>query len=411
MYVEKLVCSRCGETHHPEEKVFFCSRMDGRLDIYYDYDSIADVLTKDLIERRKNGIWRYRELLPTNKELYLGEGGTPLIKARNLSEELHVDIYLKDETRNPTWSFKDRPISVGVAKGVEFNVKVAVTASSGNAAASLAAFSAKAGIKAVAFVPHFSSLGKVAQLIMYGAEVVRLRWAGSEDPTVKMMREMALKYGWYPVPSFGPFNPYQFEGNKTISYEIAEQLSWSSPDWVIIPVGGGGLLAGSWKGFKEFKHLDLIRSTPRIAAIQPEGNSPLVRAFKQGKKPFEIEPWGEPHTIATGLEDPYPWDGDAALTAIRESEGTAISVSDEEILESQKLLARKEGIFAEPSGVASLAGMIKLVKEGVIERGDKTVVLITGGGLKDMDVVLERVEIPPVIEPDVNTVLRYLGST
>jgi len=409
MYVEKLVCSRCGEVHYPDERTFFCSKMDGRLDIYYDYDSISNVLTKDLIERRRNGIWRYKELLPTREEIYLGEGGTPLIKARNLSEELHVEIYLKDETRNPTWSFKDRPIAVGVAKGMEFGVEIAVTASSGNAAASLAAFSAKAGIKAVAFVPHFSGLGKVAQLMMYGARVVRLRWIGKEDPTVKMMREMALRYGWYPVPSFGPFNPYQFEGNKTISYEIAEQLGWTSPDWIMIPVGGGGLLAGSWKGFKEFKELGFISSLPKIAAVQPDGNAPLVRAFKQGKGPFEIEPWGEPHTIATGLEDPYPWDGDAALTAIRESRGTAVSVSDEEILKSQRLLAKREGIFAEPSGVASLAGMIKLVEEGFIDRGDKVAVLVTGGGLKDMDVILEKVEIPPVMEPDVNSVMSYLG--
>lgn len=198
-------------------------------------------------------------------------------------------------------------------------------------------------------------------------------------------------------------------GNKTISYEIAEQLGWTSPDWIMIPVGGGGLLAGSWKGFKEFKELGFISSLPKIAAVQPDGNAPLVRAFKQGKGPFEIEPWGEPHTIATGLEDPYPWDGDAALTAIRESRGTAVSVSDEEILKSQRLLAKREGIFAEPSGVASLAGMIKLVEEGFIDRGDKVAVLVTGGGLKDMDVILEKVEIPPVMEPDVNSVMSYLG--
>jgi len=414
MYVTKLVCARCGEEHTPDERVYFCSKMDGRLDIYYDYDAIADVLTREELELRPSGTWRYRELLPIKKEtpvVDLGEGGTPLIKATRLADRLGFrNLYLKDETRNPTWSFKDRPMAVGVAKAIEFGIKTAVTASSGNAAAALAAFAAKAGIDVVTFVPHFAGLGKVAQLQLYGAKVVRLKWETEEDPTVKMMVEMVKKHGWYPCPSFGPFNPYQFEGNKTMAYEILEQLGWRAPDWVMIPVGGGGLLAGNWKGFKEFKLLDFVGDTPKIAAVQSTGCAPLVRAYQQGKGPFEIEPWGKPDTIATGLEDPFPWDGDAALTAIRESGGTAVAVTNEEILEALRLLAKYEGIFAEPSGVASLAGLIKLKAEGVIDPTDLVVVEITGSGLKDPDVVVEAVGTPPVIEPTVDAVESYLSS-
>jgi len=412
MFVEKLKCARCGEEHDPDEKVFYCSKLDGRLDIYYDYDAISSVLTKDELVRRKGGTWKYRELLPIKegtRVVDLGEGNTPLIKCEDLGRAIGLrNLYAKDETRNPTWSFKDRPMSVGVAKGIEFGVKTAVIASSGNAAAALAAFCAKANIDCVTFVPHFAGAGKVAQLMLYGAKVVRLRWGEEEDPTVKMMLETSRKYGWYPCPSFGPFNPYQFEGNKTMAYEVCEQLNWEAPDWLFIPVGSGGLLAGNWKGFKEFKNLGFMSSLPKIVAVQSTGCAPLVRAHEQGKGPFEIEPWGKPETIATGLEDPFPWDGDAALRAIRESEGTAVSVTNEEILEAQKMLAKEEGIFAEPSGVASLAGLIKLLKRGVVDSGDLVVVEITGSGLKDPEVVSEHMGLPPVIEPKIEVVDSYL---
>jgi threonine synthase len=185
-------------------------------------------------------------------------------------------------------------------------------------------------------------------------------------------------------------------------------LNWEVPDWLFIPVGGGGLLAGNWKGFKEFETLGFISSLPKIVAVQSTGCAPLVRAYEQGRDPFDIEPWGKPETIATGLEDPFPWDGDAALRAIRESRGTAVSVTNEEILEAQKLLAKEEGIFAEPSGVASLAGLMKLLDEGIIGSGDLVVVEITGSGLKDPDVISEHLGLPPVIEPRIEVVDSYL---
>ena len=413
MFVEKLTCARCGEEHPPEERVCHCSNLDGRLDIFYDYDSVADILSKGVLEGRRRGTWKYRELLPIKREtevVDLGEGGTPLLKCDDLGRVLGLpNLYAKDETRNPTSSFKDRPMSVAVAKGIEFGVKRAVVASSGNAAAALAAFSAKADMECFAFVPHFAGMGKIAQLTLFGAHVIRLRWEQKEDPTVKMMLEMSRRYGWYMSPSFGTFNPYQFEGNKTMAYEICEQLGWNPPDWIFIPVGGGGLLGGNWKGFKEYEELGLVEGLPRVAAVQSTGCAPLVRAYEQGSDPFEIEPWGKPETVATGLEDPFPWDGDAALLAIRESGGTAVAVPNEKILEAQGLLAKEEGLFAEPSGAASLAGLIKLKEEGEVDPGDLVVFEVTGSGLKDPDVVIESIGPPPVIEPEVENIKKFLG--
>lgn len=404
-FVTKLKCAKCGEEHRPEEKVLLCSKADdGRLDIFYDYEKMAKAITKDKLETRK-GFWKYFELLPIDDRkniITLGEGNTPLLKTQKLGKRLGLtSLYIKDETRNPTASFKDRPMVVGISKAVEFGAKVIVCASSGNAAAAASAYSAKAGLKCFTFVPEHASVGKIAQLILYGSHVLRFKRINlDEDPTVKMLKLVYEKYGWYTCPSFGPFNPYQAEGPKTMAYEIVEQLGWKSPDWVFIPVGGGGLLAGNWKGFKEFHGLGFVSNLPKIAAIQADGCAPLVRAFKQNKEPFSIETWSNPSTVATGLADPLPWDGDAALMAIRESGGNAESVSDPEILAAQKLLAQSEGIFAEPSGVTSLAGLIRAVENGMVDKGETVVVEVTGSGLKDPSVVLKELKEPLLIEPD-----------
>ena len=412
-YVKYLKCSRCGKVYYLDQKPIVCENKDlGRLDIYYDYEKVKEVFSKHILKGRRFYMWRYRELMPVREDkniVTLGEGGTPLIKAKRLAEELKVkNLYLKDETRNPTGSFKDRGMSVAVSMAVEFGYKVTVTASSGNAAAALAAYSAKAGLETYAFVIEEAGYGKVAQLLFYGAKVFRVKGLGKEDPTVKMMKLTYEKYGWYPSPSFGPFNPYQIEGPKTISYEVVEQLNWNIPDWVMVPVGAAALLTSVWKGFRDFKELGFIDNLPRLAAIQSTGNPPFVRAWKEKAEPFKIKPWPKPETIATGLEDPYPWDHDGGLKALQETNGVAEEVSDELILKAMKMLAKYEGIFAEPSGVASLAGYMKLLEEGIIDRGDTVVVLITGHGLKDPDIVKKVSGDAPKIEPKLEDFERAL---
>jgi threonine synthase len=391
--------------------VFTCKEDEGRLDIEYDYDSIATKISREVLELRRGGLWKYHELLPIENEgniITLGEVQTPLIRCKNLGKILGMrSLYLKDETKNPTASFKDRPMTVGVSKAVELGFDTTASASSGNAAAALAAYSARAGLACYTFVPEMASHGKIAQLTMFGANVVRLRGLESGvDPTVTMLRLVCKRFGWYPCPSFALFNPYQAEGPKTMSYEIAEQLGWTTPDWVFAGVGSGALLAGNWKGYEELKRLRFVKSHPRMVAVQSTGCAPVVRAFKEKMDPHKIVPWEHPDSVATGLMDPLPWDGDAALQALHDSSGTVAEVTNEEILDAQRTLAKTEGIFAEPSGVAVLAGLKTLRNQGMIAGDDCIVLEITGSGLKDLNVI-GSVD-APLIDPDIGALQRVL---
>ncbi len=415
MFIELLKCIKCGRKHKPARALYNCKKCGGKLEILYDYDAVADKIDKKTLAKRAAGVWKYLELLPiTNakKIVTLGEGGTPLLEVRNLARKLRMKhLWLKDETRNPTASFKDRPMSVGISKAIEFGAKAVVTASSGNAAIALGAYSAKAGIDCYAFVPAEISAAKLAQLSIYGAHVIKAAPKGVGDPAYELMRMACERYGWHPIPSCGLFNPYQPEGSKTISYEVCEQLGWRVPDWVMMPTGAGTLLSGNAKGYFEFKRLGFIKEIPRLAAIQAEGCAPLVKGFKENTQPYEIPTWENPQTVAGGLADPYPWDADTAIPAIKKSKGAAETVSDEEILSAEKLLAKIEGVFAEPSGAAGLAGLIKLLKAGVIDRQDVVVVEITGGGLKDQKTAMQLVREPPTIEPELKQLERLIRAT
>jgi len=412
MFVRALKCLRCGKRHAPAKGLYVCKKCGGKLEILYDYDAISEKISKKELSRRPPGVWKYVEFLPIadpKNIVTLGEGGTPLIEAKKLAREFGMKrLWLKDETRNPTSSFKDRPMSVGVSKAVEFGAKVVVTASSGNAAIALAAYSAKAEIECYAFVPAGVPSPKLAQLSIYGAHVMRAKPKGIGDPSYKLMRMAHERYGWHPVPSCGVFNPYHPEGSKTMSYEICEQLGWRVPDWVVVPTGAGTLLSGNAKGYLEFKRLGFINRMPRLAAIQAEGCAPIVKAFKKGTPPYKISTWKNPRTVAGGLVDPYPWDADTAIPAIKTSKGTAEVVSDEEILAAEKLLAETEGIFAEPSGAAGLAGLKKLLNVGLVDRSDVVVVEVTGGGLKDQKTATQLVKEPPTIEPELDQLERLI---
>lgn len=415
-FVEYLRCSRCGRIYRLAEKPIMCVNRDlGRLDIVYDYEAIKESISRDMLGKRPFNMWRYFEFLPVSDRRYvvsLGEGGTPLIRANRLAEALGLkNLYIKDETRMPTGSFKDRCMSVSISMAVELGFKRAVIASSGNAAAALAAYAARAGIDVIAFVPDFTAYGKIAQLLFYGAKVVKVRWAEAEDPTVKMMRILVEKYGFYPSPSFGPFNPYQIEGPKTIAFEVIEQLNWSIPSQVFIPTGAASLLTGFYNGFKDFNEVGWLSGYPRIVAVQSTGNAPFVRAWMERQDPMNIRPWERaPKTIATGLEDTFPWDGDAGLRALYKTNGYGVAVDDDLIIKAMKMLASYEGIFAEPSGAAGLAGLIKALEDGRIDRDETVVVLVTGHGLKDPDIVRKTAGDAPVINPDEHELKSVIRS-
>ena len=397
-FVERLVCSKCGTKYEPSENPVMCRNRDlGRLDVVYDYDRVAGSFDrKALASRKSRDIWRYEELLPVSAEfaVRLGEGGTPQVRARRLGEKLGLEsLSLKDDTRNPTASFKDRAMAVGSAKAVQLKKRDVAIASSGNAGASLAAYSAAAGMKCHAFVPPEAAAGKIAQLLLYGAAITRCRQVKEgEDATVQAMLEAVEKFGYYPCPSFGPFNPYQVEGPKTMVYELYEQRDWGAVDVLLVPTGSGCLLTGIWKGLQDLKRLDLIKTYPRLVAVQPTGNRALVEAMQKGTPLDELTPEPYPESVAGGLLDPYPWDGDAALMGVRKTGGAGVSVNDREILRSVRELAAYEGVFAEPSGAAGLAGLEKLLSEGGIGRDEEVVVLVTGSGLKEPDRIIEMFE-------------------
>lgn len=341
-----------------------------------------------------------------------GEGGTPLIASKRLGKEwMMKNLSFKIETVNPSGSFKDRPICVGVSKALEDGVKTVSAASSGNAAASMSTYAARAGLQAVVFVPEDAPKGKLIHLRTLGAKVFRVKKVqDGVDPTTTLLLAACEEFGWTPSPSFGPFNCFQFEGTKSLGFEIAEQTGWNPPDWILFPTGSGGLMAGTMKGFWEFQQMGLIDHLPRPVVVQPEGCAPIVRAFKEDQEPLKITPWDSNETVAGGLADPFPWDGDAALKYLKLAKGEVIAVSDRAIEESLVLLGKLEGVFAEPSGVAALAGLKILVDQGTIDKSDRVVVPITGSGFKDLATPDRLTPDVKLIQPETSALKKALEN-
>jgi threonine synthase len=371
----------------PEMMVCGCKLCGGRIDVLYDYHKARETLVKRDNTIGKISLWMYHELLPIvdkAKRVSLDEGGTPLLHCRALGSKLDLKkLYVKDETRNPTGSFKDRCSAVSLSKAKESSVEIVAIASSGNAAASACAYSAKASIPCYVFVPASVDLGKLSQANIYGGRVVRVD--GTVDDCFSLAKAASEKYGWINVTTTSQTNPYSTQGSKTTAFEICLQLGWEAPDWLVVPFGGGANLYGHWLGFEEFQKLSFIDRLPRLAAIQAIGCAPFVNAFKEQKAPHDVEIWRNASTIASGIQDPYPYDVELALPAIYKSKGTAEAVTDDEILEAEMMLASSEGIFAEPSAAASIAGLRRLVDNGIVQRNDLVVCEVTGSGLKDVE--------------------------
>jgi threonine synthase len=404
----EIVCSKCGATY-PKGTLYLCPRCEGILEVRYDYSKI--VLNRSTLQNRNNRtIWKYRELLPCSEdiseEVSLSEGGTPLIKASRLSTALNTKVLLKDESRNPTGSFKDRAISVAVTWAIQQGATRLLSASSGNAAAAVAAYSAKAGLDCFLLFDSKSTPTKRLQPLVYGAKGVCVKnlFRGKPQDLIDLLYVLSQRLNAYNVFCWALINPYTLEGNKTIAYEICEALGWNPPDVVIVPVGGGDNLAAEWKGFKEMLELGLINKLPKMVGVQSSKADPLVRAWRSGSE--TITPIEEPSSIASGINVPYT--GDHALKAIRDSKGVAVSVDDADILLAEKEIARLEGIWVEPSSAAAVAAIPKLVDSGVLTKDETVVCVLTGSGLKDTEAARKFTPCALEVERNVEAILQAL---
>ena len=373
-------CTRCGKEYAAVPDLTTCT-CGGILDIVYDYDYIKTQLTKEkLAARTERTMWRYRELLPveeTTEPTPLRVGWSPLYEEARLADRLGLGrLWVKDDGQNPTASLKDRASAMAVAKAREAGAKTIACSSTGNAASSLAGNAAAAGLETFIFVPSRAPKGKVAQLLTFGATVISVE--GSYEDTFELSKAAIDRWGWYNRNA--AINPYLSEGKKTVALEIMEQLNWQVPDYIAISVGDGCTIAGLWKGLKDLYAIGFIDRLPRLISAQAEGCCPLNRAIAEGGDWHPMEE----NTLADSIAVGVPRNADKALMAIRESNGIAVNVSDEEIMAAQQLLGRTCGVFGEPAGVTGTAGVKKLCEQGILGREDTVVSVVTGNGLKDV---------------------------
>jgi len=409
--IKTLKCISCGKEHSLDEVKYVCSACGGNLEVIYDYNLIKKRFTQDeLKENSYLDMWRYADILPVDdlKDVSpLRIGYTPLYRNKRLADEIGVgEIYIKDDTRNPSSSFKDRASAVVVKRLLETyddDKRIIATASTGNAASSLSCISASLGIKNIIFVPETAPIPKITQLLVFGANVIMVK--GSYDDAFDLCVKACDEFGWYNRNT--GYNPFTREGKKTAAFEICEQLEWEVPDKVFVPVGDGNIISGIWKGFLEFKKIGFIDKLPKLVAVQSENSNAVYNAFI--KNTTTIEPVsGE--TICDSISVKIPRDGLAALIALKESGGFAVNVSDKEVLVAVKEFASKTGVFAEPSAAAVYAGLKKAVNEDKVDRGDSVLLLITGSGLKDIDSARKAISKAYRIEPDMNELKKIISS-
>lgn len=381
-YLIYLECSDCNVQFDPKDLNTFCPNCQAPLLARYDLDSAKKHLSREEFRNRVPGMWRWHEFLPViNPEniISLGEGDTPVLKLHHLGQQLGLNnLYLKDESLNPTGTFKARGLASAVSKAKELGVKKVIIPSAGNAGGAMAAYAARGGLDAFIFMPRDTPLANIEESRIVGATVILID--GLINVAAGMAGEKAKREGWFDVSTFR--EPYRVEGKKIMGYELTEFFNWLLPDVILYPTGGGTGLIGMWKAFQELEDLGWLdeEKRPRMVAIQAEGCAPVTKAFESGQ-PF-CDFWFNANTIASGLRVPKSFADQLILRSIRESEGIAISVSDEEILSAQKRLALSEGIFAAPEGAATLAGLKKLTNNGWLNKDESIVLFNTGTGLK-----------------------------
>lgn len=408
--VIKLKCVKCGMEYNENEAQYVCPKcgIDGILDVILDYDSIGKTLNKDYLKSNKNySLFRYLPAIPiedTKGIQPLKAGWTPLYKAVKLSEKYSLpELYIKDDGLNPTGSLKDRASAVGVAKAIELNKKTMCAASTGNAASSLSGFAACAGLKTYIFVPENAPEAKITQLLIYGSNVFLVK--GTYDEAVELCFKASEEFGWYNRSC--AINPYLIEGKKTVSYEICEQLDFHVPDMVVMAVGDGCSIAGAWKGFYECYRLGLTDRLPKMVGVQAKGSDPVTRAYISGKPEFKYR---KPQTIADSISVGIPRNGIKAFNAIKDSNGFMIDVSDEEILNAMKILARNTGIFGEPAGVTGLAGILKMQQKGFLKNIETIATVVSGNGLKDIKSAHSACGQGIKVNPDINELKNIIQN-
>ncbi len=385
-YLTDIVCSDCGKKYPANEVNTFCPDCQAPLLVHYDLDALSRTLDRDSLLSRPKGMWRWHELLPVKHPeniVFLGEGDTPLMRVTNLGEELGLtNLYIKDESPNPTGSFKARGLSAAISKAKELGVTKLIIPTAGNAGGALAAYAARAGLQARIFMPKDAPMANIIESRMTGADVILVD--GLISDAAGMAGVAARKEGWFDVSTFK--EPYRVEGKKTMGYELAEAFGWELPDVIIYPTGGGTGLVAMWKAFAELETLGWLENTkrPRIVSVQAEGCAPIVKAFEAGASFCDF--WLNAETLASGLRVPKSFADALILEDLRASQGTAVAVSDAEIFAAQRQIGRMEGIFSAPEGAATFAALRKLVEQKWVRTDERIVLFNTGSGLKYLEV-------------------------
>lgn len=394
-YVTHLECSKCGERHEADQIQTVCRKCGKPLFARYDLEKVREAMTKRELVGRVSSMWRYFELMPVRERgniVSLGEGWTPLTKASRLGGVVGVeDLWIKDEGIIPTGSFKARGLSAAISKAKELGIRSVAMPSAGNAAGAMAAYGARAGMEVYVFMPEDAPKVNAVESEVVGAKVVLVK--GLISDAGKLVREGNKEMGWFNVATLG--EPYRVEGKKTMGLEVAEQLDWNLPDVIIYPTGGGTGIIGMWKVFDELEEMGWIGSErPRMVSVQAEGCSPIPKAYEEGKE--ESEFFENASTLAAGLRVPKALGDFLVLRAVRKSGGTALAVTDEEIMADVGLMARNEGLFPCPEGAATLSALRHMIADGEVDRDERVVLFNTGSGLKYTDLFEVRA---PVADP------------
>ncbi|RME97688.1 MAG: threonine synthase, partial [Chloroflexi bacterium] len=411
-----LKCLICGKEYHPDEVEYVCPDHgnEGILDVQYDYDRIGRRISQgDLLHTTNPTIWRYKPLLPVQpnaKVPPLTVGWTPLYRTDRLAADLGLrQLWVKDDGRLPTASFKDRASAIAIVKAQEKQADVIAVASTGNAAAALSGLCASVRQPNVIFVPESAPQAKIAQLLVFGSRVMLVK--GTYDDAFELCMAAVAEYGWYNRNT--GYNPYMTEGKKTVSFEICEQLGWRAPDRVFVSVGDGCIIGGVHKGFKDLLALGWIDHMPKIMGVQAAGSNYLYQAWKNNEDVLTKPPIAA-QTAADSISAGLPRDRLKAMAAVRESGGAFLSVTDDEILAAIPALARGSGVFAEPAGAAAYAGLLKAIEQNQVSADERIVVINTGNGLKDVTGAMNGVKLvgtaPQHVAPNIEDLKRALNN-